>query len=115
MTDTPGHVTPPPHSHARYRPADIGHAVGLLVSLPAYFLACAAGLGLIAVLAASSGAAGLALFAGLHMLLALVSAAWRVQELGMVPPERPPVAQVRTARQPVSVARMPTGAGSPGV
>lgn len=50
-----------------------------IVGLPAYFLLCAAGLGSVSAVAASSGAAGLSLFAGAHMGLALVAVGWRVQ------------------------------------
>lgn len=91
----------------------IGHGLVRMVSLPAYFLACAAGLGLVGLLAAADGASGLALFAGVHTVLALVAAGWRAQEMGMVPAGDAPVAPARTDRPPVPAARVPTGAGSP--
>ena len=94
--------------------ADVGRGLVRTVSLPAYFLACAAGLGLVGLLAAADGASGLALFAGVHAVLALVAAGWRAQETGMVPAGDVTAAPARSEHPPVPAARVPSGAGSPG-
>ncbi len=95
--------------------ADVGRGLVRAVSLPAYFLTCAAGLGIVGLLAAADGAPGLALFAGIHAVLALVAAGWRAHETGMVPTGDVAVAPARTDHPPVPAARVPSGAESPSI
>ena len=83
-----------------------------LVRHPGYFLALAAGLGLVAIPAASGGSEGLAVFAGVHMLLALAAAGWRAGEMGLVSTERR--APALPAGRPTSVTEAATEAGSSG-
>lgn len=72
--------------------------VSRLTGAPGYYLALSLALGLVAIAAASLGMAGLALFAGAHMLLGLVAAGWRVQEAGGLAPAPTRERRERSAR-----------------
>ena len=103
-------MPPPPERTDARSPGGPGRGLSRLVSQPGYFLACAAALGTIGVLAGASGSTGLALFAVAHMLLALIAAGWRGYELGLMPAQRP-LAPPPRAEPPPSSAAAPLPGG----